>query len=177
MHLVLSSLKKLKISIISDTHSYIDAAVLAHLKQSDEIWHAGDFGSIKVLEQLQAIAPVRAVWGNIDGHELRQQIPEEQLFTVAGVKVYMIHIGGYPPKYTTKLRHRLDELQPKLFICGHSHILKIIPDAKRQLLHINPGAAGRHGFHKERTLVQLYLNEGKMEKAEVVELGKRSALK
>ncbi|GAA4826452.1 metallophosphoesterase family protein [Algivirga pacifica] len=161
----------MKVGIISDTHGYIDDRICAHLSECDEIWHAGDIGDLQVTDRLQQIAPLRAVYGNIDGGPLRWEFPEEQLFDCKGIRVWMTHIGGYPPKYTTKLKKRLDEVKPDLFICGHSHILKVIPDTQRNLLHINPGAAGLKGFHKVRTLILIEVGEGRVEKLNVVELG------
>ncbi|NME68386.1 metallophosphoesterase family protein [Flammeovirga aprica] len=163
-----------EIGIISDTHSYIDEHILKNLEGCDEIWHAGDIGEQHVMDELEKVAPTKAVYGNIDDGSLRATYPEEAIFEVDGVKVYIIHIGGYPPKYTAKLKKRLKELQPDLFICGHSHILKVIPDQERKLLHINPGAAGRHGFHRMRTLIRLRIDEGKPKDLKVVELGLRA---
>ncbi|NLR91081.1 metallophosphoesterase family protein [Flammeovirga agarivorans] len=166
----------IQVGIISDTHSYIDDRIIEHLKDCDEIWHAGDIGTEEVMSALKAIAPVRAVYGNIDNGKLRMEYPEEQIFTLEGLKIYMIHIGGYPPRYTTKLKKRLNEVNPNIFICGHSHILKVIPDQKRNLLHINPGAAGRHGFHHQRTIIKMVLDDGKPKDLKVVELGKRASI-
>ncbi|AZQ63021.1 metallophosphoesterase [Flammeovirga pectinis] len=165
------------IGIISDTHGYIDDRITAHLSDCDEIWHAGDIGKEEVTDTLKHLAPLRAVYGNIDGGKLRAEFPEEQIFTINGVSIYMIHIGGYPPRYTAKLKKRLDELKPKIFICGHSHILKVIPDQSRNLIHINPGAAGKHGFHKMRTLIKLTIEDGKPKDLKVIELGERASLR
>ncbi|ANQ47501.1 metallophosphoesterase family protein [Flammeovirga sp. MY04] len=166
----------MEIGIISDTHSYIDDRIIEHLKDCDEIWHAGDIGDEQVTDALKVLAPLRVVYGNIDNGKARIEFPEEQIFTIEGVKIYMIHIGGYPPRYTPKLKRRLDELNPDLFICGHSHILKVIPDKTRNLIHINPGAAGRHGFHQMRTLIKLTIKDGKPQNLRVVELGKRASI-
>ncbi|KXX70166.1 metallophosphoesterase [Flammeovirga sp. SJP92] len=165
-----------EIGIISDTHSYIDDKIVEHLEGCDEIWHAGDIGDQYVMDELKKVAPTKAVYGNIDDGNLRVEYPEEAIFEIEGVKVYMIHIGGYPPRYTTKLKKRLSELKPDLFICGHSHILKVIPDQDRKLLHINPGAAGRHGFHRMRTLIRLRIDQGKPKDLKVIELGLRSKI-
>ncbi|MEH0157649.1 metallophosphoesterase family protein [Limibacter armeniacum] len=166
----------MKIGIISDTHDHIDEAILRHFEGCDEIWHAGDVGEQHILDTLEKVAPVRAVFGNIDGGPVKWNLPEDAIFEVEGIKVWITHIGGYPPKYTVKLKKRLDEIKPNLFICGHSHILKVIPDKDRQLLHINPGAAGHKGFHKMRTIVTLDITEGKMSDLKVVELGKRGQI-
>lgn len=139
----------------------------------DQIWNAGDIGSMQVLEKMEAIAPTKAVYGNIDDTDVRNTLPEEEIFTIQGLKVFMIHIGGYPPSYTQKIRRRLNEIDPDLFICGHSHILKVMPDKKRRLLHMNPGACGRYGFHKVRTLLRFSIEDGKICKPEAVELGER----
>lgn len=163
-----------RIGIISDTHGFCDEKICAHLSGCDEIWHAGDVGDEQAWSMLEKVAPLRGVYGNIDGSPIRHMLPKEQVFTLeGGLKVYMIHIGGYPPSYTPALRKRLDELQPDVFICGHSHILKVIPDAARKLLHINPGAAGHHGFHHMRTLLLLDVEDGRPKSMQVVELGPR----
>ncbi|OHX68125.1 metallophosphoesterase family protein [Flammeovirga pacifica] len=166
----------MEIGIISDTHGYIDDRIIEHLSDCDEIWHAGDIGDEEVTNALKKLAPLRVVYGNIDNGNARLEFPEEQIFNIDRVKVYMIHIGGYPPRYTGKLKKRLLELRPKLFICGHSHILKVIPDKERNLIHINPGAAGRHGFHQMRTLIKLTISDGIPQNLRVVELGKRASL-
>ena len=163
----------MKIVLLSDTHNYLDDAIKKHLKKADEIWHAGDIGNIELLDELQAIKPIRAVYGNIDDAKIRKACPKEQFFEVDGQKIYMIHIGGYPPKYTTVLKQRLLELKPTIFICGHSHILKVIYDKNINCLHLNPGAAGIYGFHKVRTLLKFEINSGKLENMQIVELGKR----
>jgi putative phosphoesterase len=168
----------MKIGLLSDTHSYLDPSILGHLADCDEIWHAGDIGDLAVADALAAAKPFRAVWGNIDGAEARLRYPQDQVFEVAGLRVWMTHIGGYPPRYTTKLKAKLDELRPDLFICGHSHILKAVPDPARQLLHLNPGAAGREGFHQVRTLLRFQIGPqgtgpARLHHLEVVELGRR----
>ena len=163
----------IKIGLISDTHSHMDDAILEAFKSCDEIWHAGDIGDHDVMKQLEGIAPLRAVYGNIDDHLARRSYPKDQLFEVEGLSVFMTHIGGYPPRYTTYVRDVIDREKPDLYICGHSHILKVMPDKKRQILHMNPGAAGHHGFHKIRTVLRFAINKGKIEQVEVVELGFR----
>ncbi|MCL6523919.1 MAG: metallophosphatase family protein [Thermoflavifilum sp.] len=157
------------IGILSDTHGSLPIDWWKHFTDVDELWHAGDIGDIAILEELSQHKPVKAVYGNIDGQDIRQRIPESQYFHCAGLQVWMVHIGGYPPRYTPEIRAQLDRLHPHIFICGHSHILKIIPDHQRKLLHINPGAAGMQGWHQVRTAVKLYLSPGKIERAEVIE--------
>jgi putative phosphoesterase len=143
----------MKIGLLSDTHSYLDDQILRHLKTCDEIWHAGDFGSVAVSEILAAEALLRGVYGNIDDQSIRMLHPKTQRFTAAGLDVLMTHIGGYPGRYHPEVRALIKTNPPQLFISGHSHILKIIPDkSQANLLHINPGAAGKHGFHTVRTL-------------------------
>lgn len=162
-----------KIGLLSDTHSFLDTKVFSYFEPCDEIWHAGDIGDATVTDQLAEFRPLRAVFGNIDDAGLRATFPEEQRFSCEGVSVWMTHIGAYPPRYNPRIRARLDELQPRLFICGHSHILRVIGDKERGLLHLNPGAAGRHGFHKVRTLLRFSLTAGRIQDMEVIELGKR----
>ena len=166
-----------KIGLLSDTHGWLYDAVLDYFAQVDEIWHAGDIGDVAVADRLESFKPFRAVYGNIDGGALRARYPEDQIFTVEGVSVWMTHIGGYPPRYTPHVKNRIFVMNPKLFICGHSHILKIMPDPQRPgSLYINPGAAGRYGFHIEKTIVRFELNEGRIENLEVVNLGKRAKI-
>ncbi|MCE7997201.1 MAG: metallophosphoesterase family protein [Roseivirga sp.] len=164
----------MKIGLISDTHSFLDPRVFDHFKFCDEIWHAGDIGDIDVIDQLASFKPVRAVYGNIDSQTIRIQYPEKLIFELEGVKVYMIHIGGTPPRYAKGVKAELTSEQPKLFICGHSHILKVMPDkGLGHMLYMNPGAAGRQGFHKVRTLLRFDLQNGTIKNLEVIELGKR----
>ncbi|MFY0607068.1 MAG: metallophosphoesterase family protein [Cyclobacteriaceae bacterium] len=166
----------MRIGLISDTHGYLDPTVFVHFKQVDEIWHAGDIGNIEVLHQLEAFKPTIAVYGNIDGHELRRAIPETQIQTREDIKIVMNHIGGKPPQYNPPTRALLTKEYPRLFICGHSHILKVENDRFRKMLYMNPGAAGKHGFHKMRTLLRFEINNGTIEKLEVIELGPRASL-
>lgn len=158
-----------KILLLSDTHSYLDDCILAHAQKADEIWHAGDIGNRQVLDRLQALKPVRAVYGNIDDATIRNECPENQIFELEGVKVLMTHIGGYPPKYVSRVKDLIKTHQPQLYICGHSHILKVMPDPKFHLLHMNPGAAGIHGFQQVRTMLRFELNAGRIENLEVIE--------
>ncbi len=162
-----------KILLLSDTHSYIDDRILKYASEADEIWHAGDVGEIKVADELQAIKPLRAVYGNIDNAEVRGEFPLNNIFSVDGVKVVMTHIGGYPGRYNARVKELLINEKPKLYICGHSHILKVMHDKKLNLLHMNPGAAGIHGFHQVRTMLRFTLDNGKIDNLEVIELGKR----
>ncbi|WP_018617022.1 metallophosphoesterase family protein [Segetibacter koreensis] len=162
-----------RIGLISDTHDYLDEAVFKHFDKCDEIWHGGDFGSWAVAEQLEKFKPLRGVYGNIDGNDIRSRFPEVLRFTCEEVKVLIIHIGGYPGKYTSLARTEITAFQPQIFISGHSHILKIMYDEKFKCLHINPGAAGKQGWHKVRTLVRFSIDGANIKDCEVIELGKR----
>jgi len=165
----------MKIGLLSDTHSYMDDQILRLLADRDEIWHAGDFGSLEVSERLSQVAPLRGVYGNIDGQEIRLLHPKVLRFDVAGLDVLMTHIGGYPGKYHPDIREEIKQNPPQLYITGHSHILKVMTDKKRNnLLHINPGAAGKHGFHKIRTMVRFAIEAGQVRDLQVIELGKRA---
>lgn len=164
------------IGLLSDTHSYLDPAVFRHFEPCDEIWHAGDIGASKVLSALEAFRPVRAVFGNIDDRQLQRELPEYLDFEIEGVKVFIIHIGGKPGSYAKGVQHLIQSYKPRLFICGHSHILRVINDSKTNLLYMNPGAAGRHGFHQVKTLLRFQLDEGVIKNLEVIELGKRGSL-
>lgn len=162
-----------RIGLISDTHSYFDENIVQHFQSCDEIWHAGDFGNKEIADRLAAIKPLRGVYGNIDGQDIRAHYPEQLVFNCENVKVMMRHIGGAPPNYNPETRKELQLHQPKLFISGHSHILKVIFDEKFQCLHMNPGAAGKHGWHKVRTLIRFAIDGAQMKDCEVIELGKR----
>lgn len=162
-----------RIGLISDTHGFLDEAVFRHFAQCDEVWHAGDFGPA-VVEQLQSFKPLKGVYGNIDDASIRHEFPEQLVFTCEGVKVMMRHIGGSPPKYNPETRKELSLHQPLLFISGHSHILKVIYDEKISCLHMNPGAAGKQGWHKVRTLIRFVIDGKEMRDCEVIELGGRS---
>jgi len=163
-----------KILLLSDTHGYIDDAICRYASAADEIWHAGDIGSIKVYDTLAGIKPVKAVYGNIDGREVRAVCPENEIFICEKKKVWITHIGGYPPNYNPTLKRLLQESKPDIFICGHSHILKVIFDKNLNLLHINPGAAGTHGFHLMRTMVRFTIDGDDIKNMDVIELGKRT---
>jgi len=163
-----------KIGLISDTHGYLDPAVFHHFEKVDEIWHAGDIGSTEIITQLESFRPVRMVYGNIDSHDIRIRTQENQHFELEGLRVWMTHIGGYPPRYNTSVLKALKANPPSLFICGHSHILRVMRDpALSNLLYINPGAAGIEGFHHVRTILTFTLDQGKVTDMAVVELGKR----
>src|SRR5688572_21560606 len=142
------------ILLISDTHGYLDAGLLKHLRQADEVWHAGDIGDRKVTDQIKVLKPLRAVYGNIDGQELRHEFPEDLCFTCEKLKVCITHIGGGPGKYPARVKENLHKLHPGLFICGHSHILKVQFDRELEMLFMNPGAAGIHGFHLMKTALR-----------------------
>ena len=159
-----------KIALLSDTHSYIDDKIIDFIKSVDEIWHAGDIGNMEVLEQLKRIKPTRAVYGNIDGFELRNELAESLLFDCENVKVFITHIGGYPKKYAKGIKAILRELKPQLFIAGHSHILKVMYDKELELLYMNPGAAGKSGFHKVRTALRFTVENDKIRDLEILEL-------
>jgi putative phosphoesterase len=162
-----------RIGLISDTHHYLDEAVFKHFDKSDEIWHAGDFGSAAVADALKEFKPLRGVYGNIDGQDIRSEYPEVLKFTCEEVKILMIHIGGYPGKYSPLARAEMLSYHPKIFISGHSHILKVMYDEKFQCLHMNPGAAGKQGWHKVRTLIRFVIDGADIKNCEVIELGKR----
>lgn len=161
--------------MLSDTHGYIDDAVMRHLKDCDEVWHAGDFGSIAVVDQLEAATGriVKGVYGNIDGRDIRDRFPETLLFRCEELTVYMKHIGGYPGRYAPGVKDAISQSGAGLFISGHSHILKIIYDDKINCLHINPGAAGKQGWHKVRTLVKFGIDGTQIKDCRVIELGTR----
>ena len=163
-----------KILLLSDTHSYIDDQILKFVKQADEVWHAGDIGQLAVTDTIKKLKPLRAVYGNIDDAAARAEFPLDLKFTLEGVTVWMTHIGGYPNKYNQRVREDLAKNPPKLFICGHSHILKVQFDKKLNILHVNPGAAGKHGFHKVRTMVRFELEAATIKNMEVIELAKRA---
>lgn len=162
-----------KILLLSDTHGYIDDQILKFVKQADEIWHAGDIGNLDVTDTIKKLKPLRAVFGNIDGNDARAEFPLDAKFSVENVSVWMTHIGGYPNKYNLRIRDEIKQNPPKIFISGHSHILKVQFDKKLNLLHLNPGAAGKHGFHKVRTMLRFELQKGDIKNLEIIELAKR----
>ena len=159
-----------RIGLLSDTHNYFDPSIAEHFSQCDEIWHAGDFGTNVIADSLSAIKPLRGVYGNIDGYDIRSQYPEQEIFMCEDVKVMMRHIGGYPPNYNAETKKELLIHRPQLFISGHSHILKIMYDEKLSCLHMNPGAAGKHGWQKVRTLIRFSIDGKDIKDCEVIEL-------
>ncbi len=163
-----------RIALISDTHSYLGDDVLRHIAPCDEVWHAGDIGVNEVTDKLKTIKPLRAVYGNIDGGVLRTEFKETLHFTVEGLSVLMTHIGGAPGRYPANVKAMINEYKPAVFICGHSHILRVVYDKPYSLLHLNPGACGKHGFHLLRTMLRFTIENGKMGNMEAIELGKRA---
>jgi hypothetical protein len=162
-----------RIALLSDTHGWLDAKILSLQSHCDEWWHAGDLGSMDIARTLSDLRPLKAVYGNIDDQEIREAFPERMVFTCEKMVVCMVHIGGYPSRYAPGIKQWLKEKQADLFICGHSHILKIQYDTSLPCMHINPGACGRQGWHSVRTVVQLTIHEKELLKAEIIELGSR----
>ncbi|WP_285057449.1 metallophosphoesterase family protein [Pedobacter ginsengisoli] len=160
------------IGLLSDTHGFLDDAVFKHFADCDEIWHAGDFGP-EVADKLAAFKPLRGVYGNIDGKEIRAEFPEHIRFSIEGLDVWITHIGGYPGKYSLQVKGEIYTKPPKLFICGHSHILKVMYDKKIDCLHINPGAAGNSGWHRVKTLIKFSVTDGKIHNLAAIEIGNR----
>lgn len=167
----------LKIGLLSDTHGFLDPKIKEVFKDVDEVWHAGDIGTIELADELKSFKPFFAVYGNIDGRELRIEYPLHLEMVREGLKILIIHIGGYPGNYEPKARKKIEEVNPDIFICGHSHILKVMRDEKhRNMLAMNPGAAGVQGFHKMKTALRFTLHEGKIQNLEAIELGKRGEI-
>ena len=162
-----------KILLLSDTHGHIDDSILKYAKQADEVWHAGDIGSLKVTDTLEKIKPLKSVYGNIDDHIIQKEFPLNNRFMCEGIDVWITHIGGYPPKYNAKVKEEIKANPPKLFICGHSHILKVMWDKKLNVLHMNPGACGKHGFNQVRTMLRYVIDGEDIKNLEIIELGKR----
>ncbi len=158
-----------KILLISDTHGYIDDKILSYCKSVDEVWHAGDIGSIEVVDKIKNLKPLKGVYGNIDNHVIRNEFPLDYRFSCEDIKVWITHIGGYPDRYIKRVSENLKHEKVDLLICGHSHILKVINDKKHNLLHINPGAIGKHGFHNKRTMVRFEIDGKKIENLEIIE--------
>lgn len=159
-----------KILLLSDTHNHIDDRILHYAREADEIWHAGDIGNVGVTDELKKVNPVIAVYGNIDNAEVRKEFSLNQRFMCEDVDVWITHIGGYPKKYSPAIKEEIRRNPPKLFICGHSHILKVMNDKELGLLHMNPGAAGKQGFHKKRTMLRFKIEKDKIFDLEVIEL-------
>lgn len=162
-----------KILLLSDTHGYIDAQILKFVKQADEVWHAGDIGDLKVTDTIKNIKPLRCVYGNIDDKNARAEFSLNNRFDLENMDIWITHIGGYPNRYNPKIKEEITTNPPNIFICGHSHILKVQYDKKLDLLHLNPGAAGKHGFHKIRTMLRFELDNGNIRNLEIIELAKR----
>ncbi len=160
----------IKILLLSDTHSHLDDGILKYVREADEVWHAGDIGDLKVTDTLKSLKPLRAVFGNIDDHNARMEYNLNNRFLCEYVEVWITHIGGSPGKYNSSIRKEIEANPPKLFICGHSHILKVQFDTSLNMLHMNPGACGFHGFHKVRTMLRFQINENKIENLEIIEL-------
>ena len=163
-----------RIALLSDTHNYLDPKIFKYLESCDQVWHAGDIGTVAITDRLAEIKPVTAVYGNIDGQDVRNVHPKDQRFMCEKVSVFMTHIGGYPDRYSADALASIKRDPPRLFICGHSHILKVMFDKKYGLLHINPGAAGIHGFHAVKTMVRFTIDGEQIKDLEVIELGKRA---
>ena len=163
-----------KILLISDTHGHLDPKLIKHINQADEVWHAGDIGDMIVIDELQKLKPVKVVWGNIDGQRARQDFKEHLIFNFEEVKVYITHIGGYPGKYNPAIKPILLEEKPQLFICGHSHILKVMYDKSLNLLHMNPGSCGMSGFHQVKTALKFEIENAEIKNLNVIELGPKS---
>lgn len=159
-----------KILLLSDTHGFIDETILKYVKQADEVWHAGDIGDLRVTDAIQRLKPLRAVYGNIDDAKARNEFPLHQRFTCEDVSVWITHIGGYPRRYSPDIRDEIRLRPPRIFISGHSHILKVMPDKKLNLIHMNPGAIGKHGFHKVRTMLRFEIDGKEIQHLEVIEL-------
>lgn len=163
-----------KVLLLSDTHSFLDEQILRYVKESDEVWHAGDIGSLHIAREISQLKPLRAVFGNIDGADIRREFPGELFFFCEQVSIYMTHIGGYPPaSYKKGIKEKLLSLEPRLFICGHSHILKVLYDKGLNILHINPGAIGKYGFHKVRTMIRFQIDGAEVKNMEVIECSPR----
>lgn len=162
-----------RIGIISDTHGFLDENIFEHFKACDEVWHVGDFGTVEIADKIRQQKLLKGVYGNIDGQDIRKEFTGQLVFMCEGVKVMMRHIGGYPPKYNPETKKEILIHKPQLFISGHSHILKIMYDDKLNCLHMNPGAAGKQGWHKVRTIIRFVIDGTEMKDAEVIELGPR----
>lgn len=165
-----------KILLISDTHGFLDPKLLKHIEQADEVWHGGDIGPIDLCCEIKKLKPLRAVFGNIDGQDIRNEYPENLIFDCEELKVLITHIGGYPGKYPARVKSLIEQHRPSLFICGHSHILKVMFDKHYNLLHINPGACGVHGFHRVKTAVRFEVEGKEIKQLAVIELGNRASI-
>lgn len=162
-----------KILLLSDTHSYIDDKILQYCNEADEVWHAGDIGSNKVTDKIKQVSKLRAVYGNIDDKNIRSEFPLDNIFTIEKVQVWITHIGGYPYRYDHRIKEKIIKNPPKLFISGHSHILKVQYDKKLNLLHLNPGSTGKYGIHKVRTMLRFMIENKEIKNLEVIEMENR----
>lgn len=164
-----------RVLLLSDTHGYIDNAILKHVDAADEVWHAGDLGSVEVAETLASRRPLRAVYGNIDGPQLRMRFPEDLVFNCGGARIFMTHIAGLPHNYPARIKALIGEHRPNALVCGHSHILKVEYSKTYNLVHLNPGACGHQGFHTMRTVLRFEISGGELKNLAVIELGKRGS--
>ena len=169
-------IKNMRIGLLSDTHSYLDPKIFEYFADCDEVWHAGDIGGAEVADSLEAFKPFRAVYGNIDDKVLQARYPEDFWFFCEGVEIWMTHIAGSPPNYNPRVKKILKDKKPAVLICGHSHILRVKRDENYNMLYINPGAAGNHGFHSIKTIIRMEIAGGKIARMEAIELGKRGEL-
>ncbi len=165
-----------KILLISDTHSFLDEKLLKHIAEADEVWHAGDIGNVELTDKLKTLKPLQAVYGNIDGNELRKEFKKNLVFNCENVKVYITHICGQPTNYLREVKDILIAEKPKIFICGHSHILKVMYQKQFDVLHLNPGACGNHGFHAIKTALRFVIDDTEIKDLAIIELGNRSQL-
>jgi putative phosphoesterase len=167
----------MKIGLLSDTHSFLDPMIFEYFKNCDEIWHAGDIGDPEIIHLIEKVKPLKAVFGNIDNKELQNSLPEDLWFSCEGLRIWMTHIGGAPPNYNPRVKKILKERIPDIFICGHSHILRVKKDPNyKNMLYLNPGAAGNHGFHTIKTIIRFEIKKASIINMEAIELGKRGAL-
>jgi hypothetical protein len=166
----------MRIGLLSDTHGFLDEAIFSYFAGCDEVWHAGDFGPVSVLDRLREFKPTRGVWGNIDGADVRQAVTRDLEWVCEGLKVYLTHIGGYPGAYDRRAKTEILTRRPGLFLCGHSHILKVMRDPKLNLIHLNPGACGHHGWHTVRTILRFTVEDGRLSAMEAIELGARGRI-
>lgn len=166
-----------KILVISDTHGHFDPKLVKHIQAADEVWHAGDIGDMKVVDEIKKLKPLRAVWGNIDGQKARVEFKEHLIFNCENTKIYITHIAGYPTRWAKGIKERLIEVKPDVFICGHSHILKVMYDKSLNLLFLNPGACGISGFHQVKTFLKFDIDGKEIKNLQVVELGPRAEIK
>lgn len=166
-----------KVGLLSDTHGFLEPKIFEHFTEVDEIWHAGDIGSLVITDSLKSFKPLRAVFGNIDDRIIRSEFPEDLIFELEGLKVLITHIGGYPGHYSPRAKRLISEVKPDIFVCGHSHILRVMRDPFcENMMVLNPGAAGIHGFHPIKTALRFTLDDGKITKMEAIEMGKRGAI-